>query len=172
MDIERTEAEVEELTILLKKAFSLRESGNYREAIKVFNKILEIDPRVTNALQSIAEIYLINLSEGQKAIEAMNDFINANPGNVLTARAYNLKGIVLERMGYFQEAIKAYDEALNIDSENIAFLNNKAGLLLDMNDYMEALEISTKAFRLDENNKEAFRIMGIALPHLTGNKGQ
>jgi tetratricopeptide (TPR) repeat protein len=172
MDIKHTKAEVEELTIFWERAFSLLKLGNYKEAIQVFNKILEIDPRGTNALQAITEIYLINLGDGQKAIEAINEFINTNPGNVPAAKAHNLKGIVLERMGDFQEAIKAYDEGLNMDSEDVVVLTNKAGLLLEMKDYMKALEISTEAFRLDKNNKEAFRIMSTALSHLTGNKGR
>ncbi|HBG68861.1 hypothetical protein A2W67_02630 [Candidatus Nomurabacteria bacterium RIFCSPLOWO2_02_40_28] len=83
------------------------------------------------------------------------------------AIALNDKGNALYQLGNYQEAIKAYNEALKIDPKSVIVLNNKGNALRRMCCYMEMLEVCVEVINIDENNETARRNMAIAMPHLT-----
>ena len=62
--------------------------------------------------------------------------INANNTDAL-----NAKGLALERLGKYDEAIKCYNRVMEIDANNTDAIYNKAHLMIDAGKYDEAARI-------------------------------
>jgi len=58
------------------------------------------------------------------------------------------KGDILANLKCYEEAIKAYEEAIELDPDNALIWNNKGVTLQDLNRYEEALEAYDKAIEL------------------------
>ena len=65
--------------------------------------------------------------------------------------------------GKYNEAIKAYDEAIRLDPKHAAAWNNKGIALNNQGKYNEAIEAYDEAIRLDPNYAAAWNNKGIAL---------
>ena len=63
--------------------------------------------------------------------------------------AWNNKGIALDSQGKYDEAIKAYDEAIRLDPNYADAWNNKGIALDDQGKYDEAIKAYDEAIRLD-----------------------
>jgi tetratricopeptide (TPR) repeat protein len=81
----------------------------------------------------------------------------------LTAEVWFDKGVDLCKQGKYDDGIKAYNEAIEINP-NIAFTwNNKAEALNRIGKYDEAINASNKAIELDPNIAEPWYNKGNAL---------
>ena len=52
----------------------------------------------------------------------------------------NNKGLALNNLGKYEEAIEWYDKALKIDPNDVNALNNKGKALYNLGKYQEAIE--------------------------------
>src|SRR5660397_114170 len=83
------------------------------------------------------------------------------------------KGFALNRLGKYQEAITAYDKALEIDPQNLEefyekhfdklLWNNKGLALYNLSKYLEAITAYEKALKIDPQFKIAWKNKGSAL---------
>ena len=69
--------------------------------------------------------------------------------NNLTAEEWNDKGIALSRLGRYEEALDAYNKALEINPQYAKAWYNKGDALYVLNRYEETLEAYEKAVKLD-----------------------
>ncbi|XP_061183714.1 tetratricopeptide repeat protein 28-like isoform X2 [Saccostrea echinata] len=66
----------------------------------------------------------------------------------------------------FNEAIKHYDEALEIDDKNVEVLNARILAFIEMKDYKRAHKDAEYWISLDSDSAKAFRFLGITLHEL------
>jgi len=97
------------------------------------------------------------LTEEEKAAKDIKD----------RALAAKNRGNDLYKKKNFEEALKAYDEAMEIDPENVMILSNKAAVYIEMNNTDKAIEICTdllekspKGFPYENKAKLYSRIAG------------
>jgi tetratricopeptide (TPR) repeat protein len=65
-----------------------------------------------------------------------------------------------------QEALEAYDKAIELDPNYVQAYNNKGAALVGLGRYREALEAYDKAIELDPNNVQAYVNKGKVLINL------
>jgi stress-induced-phosphoprotein 1 len=66
------------------------------------------------------------------------------------------RGNSLYKERRFDDALKAYDEALAIDSTNMMYLNNKAAVYIEMGDTNKAVELCHEALELGKQHRITF----------------
>jgi len=76
------------------------------------------------------------------------------------------KGYALYDQGKYDEAAKAYDEAIRLDPNNADTWYNKGLALYDQGKYDEATKAYDEAIRLDPNNADTWNNKGNSLSHL------
>ena len=79
------------------------------------------------------------------------------------------KGIVFGKSGRFEDALKAFDGAINLDPDHVAAWVGKGSANLSMGRCKEALNSFDKAINLDPHIAMAWRGKGIALLRLDMN---
>jgi hypothetical protein len=90
-----------------------------------------------------------NSSEANKAFNwALDNISQALDYNPKYYKAQILKGNILYAMGQYEEAISAYDQAIEID-KNSNSLYKKGATLLEMGNYQESISILNEALKLN-----------------------
>ncbi len=82
-----------------------------KEAIKIFQKIIDIDPEYFYAYDNLGIIFN-KLEFYEEAAKAYLEVIRIDPKNI---EVYNKLGVVLHTLGRNEEAINIYQKALDID---------------------------------------------------------
>ncbi len=99
----------------------------------------------------------------QKSLE-INDRIAAGyPGYKELDLAFYNKGVSLKKMGLWDEALKAYEKAEEINPSDPVTLSNMGGLLLEMKRYKEALVTLDRSLKIDDRKASAWVDKGTAL---------
>ena len=93
-----------------------------------------------------------------KAIEPA--YLQPEPDNYA---AWNNKGLALYELGRYEEALEAFDKALEIKPDDIISWNAKGLALDNLSRYEEALEAFEKALRIQPDNSDAWNNKGLAL---------
>ena len=106
------------------RGLSLSNLGKYEEAIKSYDKVLEIDPDSLYVCNSKGSA-LNYLGKYEEAVKSYDRALEIDP-NIIVAW-YN-RGLSLSNLGKYEEAIKSYDKVLEIDPCN----TNAADQILSM----------------------------------------
>ena len=112
----------------------LLESEKFREAIKAYERVLEIDPNNVSAWYNKG-LALNNIRKYDEAVQSYDKVLEIDEKNTGTL---NAKGLALEGLGRFDEAIQSYDKVLEIDEKNIDALYNKSNAHHVLGRYQEA----------------------------------
>ncbi|HEY6755807.1 MAG TPA: tetratricopeptide repeat protein [Nitrososphaera sp.] len=126
-------------------------SREYHEAVKCFDKAIEIEKRIEKE-----PIYLCNkglalcrLEKNNEAIECYGKAIELNPN---LADAWKDVGIVLKDSGRYKEAVKCYGKAIELNP-NLADAWLAKGLVLkDLGEHYEAVKCFDKAKECYDKN--------------------
>lgn len=170
--------------------------GSYEEALLAYDKAIQIDPENVGAwdgkalaLKSLSFIehdpdrFNESLKAYDMAIEMYDRKIKANPqdtnalyykGLALTGRALamkageklNISSDKEDRIRYFEEAIRAYDMAIEIDPKYVTALKNKGNVLYSLGRYNESLEVLEKAIEIVPEYGLAWYSKGLTLYEL------
>ncbi|MEQ8189956.1 MAG: tetratricopeptide repeat protein [Candidatus Eremiobacterota bacterium] len=97
------------------KGNALYKLKKYEEAIKCYDKALEIDPDYAYAWFNKGNA-LNRLEKDEEAIKCYDKALEIDPNN---ANAWFCKGLALKDLKKYEEAIKCYDKVLELDPENI-----------------------------------------------------
>lgn len=87
------------------------EDGKFEEALQNFEEALKIDQNDHNAIFGRA-LSLMGLNRDEEALESLSRAISIKPD---FAAAYANRGILHDRMGYYEDAVKDYRYALKLD---------------------------------------------------------
>ncbi|MDD3564681.1 MAG: S-layer protein domain-containing protein [Methanothrix sp.] len=82
------------------------------------------------------------------------------------AAAWFSKGYALDEQGKYVEAIKAYDEATNLDPDYAAAWFSKGYALIERGNYTEAIQVYDEFIRLDPKDAAGWNNKGAALAGL------
>ena len=128
----------------LEKGDIFYDQGRYGNAIKCYNKALELDPENVDAW--VGKGYALNmLGRYLEALECFNKALELDPENV---DAWNNKGLVLQRMGRYEEALEYFNMALKIDPNYADAWANKGFILQKLGRYFEALECFNRSLAI------------------------
>jgi tetratricopeptide (TPR) repeat protein len=78
-----------------------------------------------------------------------------NFSRISSASEWNEKGTILDKEGKYEEAIKCYNKALDLDPKCNGFWHNKGLTLYNLKKYEEAVKCFDKALELEPKNEHA-----------------
>ena len=107
---------------LYNKAFSLSSLGHIEEAIRCYERVLELEPDNSDALNNMGVCYR-KLGRLQDALDC---YERAAKANRFDAAAWGNKGNCLYSMGRYTEAIVSLNKAIEIDQLNESAWLNRA----------------------------------------------
>jgi tetratricopeptide (TPR) repeat protein len=135
------------------------------EALRAYQRAKDLDPDNLAYWMRIGNIYCTlgkHLSHVyyKQAQEMYQQIIDRNPS---FASAYVGKGNVFSRLNSFNEAITAYDFALDIDQHQVQAHNGKGWVLLAMDQPQQALQSFDQAISLEPSNPRYYHGKGRAM---------
>ena len=134
-------------------------NGQYAEAIKYYEKALEIDPTYVSTYIDIG-IANKNLGENQKAIDAFKKYLETYPNS---ATVYNRIGNAYLAMGDVNSAVINYNTAIDLGMSEIHIVYRNLGLTYNRDGlYNEAIEQYQKAIAADSSYALVYNDVGIA----------
>jgi tetratricopeptide (TPR) repeat protein len=125
------------------------ELGRYDEAIKLFDKAIDINSSYSPAWKAESYAYL-TLEDYENGLEYINRYLDVNKTD---PEALILKGWALDEIGdypgRYNEAIEVLDKAIDLDPQNAWAWSNKGNALTDLGRYPEAIQAFNKAIELE-----------------------
>ena len=118
-----------------------KKSRRYSEAVKSFEKSIELNPSFSEAYNNLGNTKKI-LNQQEQAIECFKKAINFKPDNFQAL--FNLSSIYKENNNY-NELILVYDKILKLDKNNIKTLYNLGSAHLFLGNFSKSFSISTAA---------------------------
>jgi len=155
------EADVSEMN---QKGMSLSAIGKREEALKCYNRALEINPKGMNVLHNKG-LCLIELGRRKEGIKYIDKVIECAPRN---ARAWATKGKYFHDIKRHKEAIECCDKAININPklESPWIIKGSAIMVLSVRKHAqmdEAMECFNKALYINPRNVRLWFMKGFAL---------
>eukprot|EP01061_Rhynchopus_euleeides_P019548 TRINITY_DN3212_c0_g2_i1.p1 TRINITY_DN3212_c0_g2~~TRINITY_DN3212_c0_g2_i1.p1 ORF type:complete len:543 (+),score=312.26 TRINITY_DN3212_c0_g2_i1:87-1715(+) len=160
---------------------SLRELRDDQEFTGILSRIIEDhslinnylgDPRVMKLIQSVTRM---PGSEEEEAKPAPKKAPEPEPVKELTpeekeaaekhkqAEELKQEGNKLYKAKKFEEAISFYNKALDVEPNNIQYMNNIAAVHLEQKDYEKCIEMCDKAYEVGKEHRADFKDIGKAL---------
>ena len=148
----RPQSEFEKATLLFCK-------GRFEEAIKEFDKTIQLNPN-NPGYQYNKALALKELNRYEEAIKEFDKTIQLDPDN---PDYHNAKGIVLDGLGRFEEALEEFEKAIQLEPSDPYYYNNKGNLLAKLKKYDEAIREFDKAIILNPFDPRFYYNKGNAL---------
>jgi tetratricopeptide (TPR) repeat protein len=138
---------------LLSRALIASASGNYAQALNLFDDILEVEPSNVNALIGKAVAYRRS-GKPQEALNCLDLVLNIQPNNA--AAMLNRGNLLLER-GDVGAALEAYDKLVTISPLDEEAWAAQADVLVRMGRNDDARRAYAEARRLNPGDEEIQR---------------
>lgn len=135
----------------LEKGDKLLEQGKYDEALKSYNKAIEINPKNDWAWYSKGSA-LSKLKRFVEAVESFNKAIEINPESDF----YRITlGDTLEDLERYKEALRSYDKAIELNPKGDWAWSSKGDVLQKLGNYSEAIESYNRAIEINPKGEWA-----------------
>ena len=157
------------------KGDALNNTGKYDDAVNAYDKAIELSPQL-GLLQAYAwqgkgnALKALGRRADADAAFAKAKELGDNTSAVAqenTAKDWYKKGQVLERNGSYEEAVQAYDRAIDLEPNNatlyiakVPSLNVLATIINNQNKLNESMETVNKALQIDPKNPNAWELKG------------
>jgi len=128
----------------------------YKPAVDHLSKALEIDPRNIDCLFNRANIYE-TLELYKDGLADIAELIKLEQ----SADVYNLYGLIQNGCKNYNQAINLFKHALNLDKNNIEFMNNLAISYKDNGDLNQAKDILLGAMKINPGVALTFNNLGL-----------
>jgi tetratricopeptide (TPR) repeat protein len=133
------------LTELLAEADRSEEAGDHEEAIRLYSKATEINPRRVTSWMRLAVLYLSE-DRTEDTIRAVGEVIKLRPKNPW---GYAIQGLAHAVDRDIDAAEKAFESALRVDSNYGLAISELAEIKEAKSQRKEAIELFERALRLD-----------------------
>ena len=141
--------EQDEYYILYLKSETLINLNRYEEAIECLDNSFELDHTFTPSLNAKG-IALTHLKRFDVALACYDEALFLNPKDFT---ALKLKGdLLLREFKDYKKAIKYFEKAIKIDSDDAILWGNLAEAYLNIGDVNKGLECCDKAIAIDSDN--------------------
>jgi protein O-GlcNAc transferase len=122
--------------------------GQYREALRCFDKVLSMAPAHLDALNSRADCLAL-LGHHEEAVAAYDKLLASRPHDI---GARNSRASALKGAGRLDEAVAEYDAVLKADSNYTQALYNRGNAYIDLGRPSEAIRDLRHALSLQPND--------------------
>jgi tetratricopeptide (TPR) repeat protein len=139
-------------------ARTLKRLGEFKEALKVYSRLIELAPQDPIIYNDRGNIY-VDLGEYELAIQ---DFDQAIDLNHKYDEAYNNRGNVYANLGKHKRAIEDFNEAIKITSNYAEAYNNRGTSYEALGEYERAIENYSRALKIKPENTIAYNNRGLA----------
>ena len=129
-------------------ALQNQKNRKFLEAIKIYNKILKKNPKITLVYYNLGLIHE-QLQNIKVAKDNYNKAIKIDPNFIYS---YNNLGILYQRQGLKEEAIENFKKVIDINPKYLNAYNNLGLVYASLGKYGEALSSYLDALKLDEKN--------------------
>lgn len=147
---------------MLRRALNLQNQGEFAKAEKLYDKVLEIEPRQFDALHLLG-LLMHQRGDSAKALRLIASALEINPTSPEALLNY---GSVLSALNRHEEALTYYDEALVINPFFPSALKNRGNALSELNRHEEALACFKQALALKPGDAAMLFSCGNALREL------
>ena len=146
--------------VLTYRGVALEHMGSYDAAMQDFERALSINPNESGAWQGKAATY-IDTNEYRQAVKAADRAIElAKTPSDKAENAYLLRGFALNRLEDYENALQAFDKAIEIDPKRLDLWQNKAYSLTKMGRFVEVLKCYEMMTSIEPNNAEIWSKKG------------
>lgn len=159
---------VEGLKTLLETANRLFDQGQYSDALKAYQGIIENNPKLFMVRLNIGNCYM-ELKEYDKAIDdylKLLDEVNAQPlekrDNKLVSQVYAAIGDAYLRQDRLAEAQEYFLKAINLDQSDPAIPYNIAEIMMGAGKTDEAIKYYELAVKAAPENPKTYLRLGLA----------
>lgn len=125
--------------------------GKHKEAIKIYDTVLEINPQDCVALNDRG-VALCQLERHEEAIEMFDRMLEINQNHI---EALNNKGLALLQLEKYEEAIEMCNKLLEINPQDQLALNRKGFALSQLGKYEEINETCNSILKTNPKNYAA-----------------
>ena len=171
--------------LLSNLATAYHQNKQIEKAISLYEKVLEIDPNMSNIFSNLSGI-AADANDWQKALEYTNKALQISPKNItmLSNKAkilielqtppeqiekiadeidsikkdlsYELRGYLAKKLGKYNQALKYYKKAFEVDSNNTSLLKSIGGIYKELSDF-ENFELCYKEYlKTHPNDAQAY----------------
>jgi len=154
------------LRLMKEKALILNRMNRRDEALKVYEKINELDPDDSFTRKEIYRLKALN-SPDPKVIHELETVVKL-PSRKDDAQLHGLLGQKLKEAGKLKEALEEYRKATQLAPHNPFFLKQEGFCLYKLGAYEEAIQALSQTLRKDPNDY-AVRTTLKKMYDLTGN---
>ena len=183
--------------LLSNLATAYHQNKQIEKAISLYEKVLEIDPNMSNIFSNLSGI-AADANDWQKALEYTNKALQISPKNItmLTNKAkilielqtppeqiekiadeidsikkdlsYELRGYLAKKLGKYNQALKYYKKAFEMDSNNTSLLKSIGGIYKELSDF-ENFELCYKEYlKTHPNDAEAYSSLAFTSHYIYG----
>lgn len=146
----------EDTNSLIKKGSILHYLNRADEAIECYDEALSLNPSDANLLQSMGDLYLIELGNYDEALKYYKEAIKLGSENSML---WNNLGDIYLNTGEFEKGLECCDKALSFDSNNFNAWLTKGEIYYELGKYDEAMKYAIKSKELDSTDSELLELI-------------
>ena len=145
----------------VKRGKEAKDDWDHDEAIKCFEKAIELYPDYAEAYFELGEIYAYWYEQDEKAIKYYDKAAELNPDYVFAF--YTLGIIYADRDEQYEKAIKCFEKVIKLNPDYAKAYNNMGLAYAEWDEqYDEAIKCFEKAIELEPDFADAYHNLGNA----------
>jgi tetratricopeptide (TPR) repeat protein len=146
----------------IQQALALHQRGELARAQRLYEEILEIQPRHADALNLLG-VVCGQTKNFERAVHLFDDAIRFEPHN---AASYCNRGAALRELRRLDAALASYDEAIALKPDYAMAHYNRGNVLKELEQPYDALVSYGRAIAINPNHAEAYYNRGVLLQQL------
>jgi tetratricopeptide (TPR) repeat protein len=145
---------------------ALQQQGRYEDALKVFDKAIQLKPNDAELWRHLGDI-LMQLARLDQALLTFGHVLKLDPDH---KHARYKSGAILNQLGRHEDALAHLDRSNELLPNHAPTLQARAWALYHLNRWQDSLAEATRAYRLDPGNADTCNNLGLALWRLGRNE--